>query len=200
MAPRGGKGAVANTVWIKSVVRTSRNGDTPDSTRLTAPLSDSQVGGKCPEIARVAVKDFHQTQGHRSLHFVRKGGECLFGTVNPDTAQRMHEYLAAAGHEGDPDVTLVRPLHANGRASVVRRHISPDMVDRVLKRNSQRSGLPNGLGAHSMRATFITTALQNGASLEGVQRDVGHADPTTTKLYDRRGHNPEKSASFFANY
>src|SRR5690349_905441 len=31
-----------------------------------------------------------------------------------------------------------------------------------------------------------------------VQRDVGHADPSTTKLYDRRGHNPEKSASFFA--
>ena len=26
------------------------------------------------------------------------------------------------------------------------------------------------------------------------------ADPPTTKLYDRRGYNPEKSASFFANY
>ena len=53
--------------------------------------------------------------------------------------------------------------------------------------------------AHSMRATFITTALDNGASLEDVQSD-GHADPSTTKLYDRRGYNPEKSASFFANY
>jgi hypothetical protein len=50
-----------------------------------------------------------------------------------------------------------------------------------------------------MGATFITTALQNGASLEDVQRDAGHADPTT-KLYDRRGANPENSASFFANY
>ena len=74
------------------------------------------------------------------------------------------------------------------------------MVDRVLKKYSRRTGLANGFSAHSMRATFITTALQNGASLEDVQRDVGHADPTTTKLYDRRGHNPEKSASFFANY
>jgi hypothetical protein len=46
----------------------------------------------------------------------------------------------------------------------------------------------------------ITTALNNGASLEDVQRDVGHADPSTTKLYDRRGHNPERSASFFATY
>jgi integrase/recombinase XerD len=51
-----------------------------------------------------------------------------------------------------------------------------------------------------MRATFITTALENGASLEDVQEAVGHADPSTTNLYDRRGYNPEKAASFFANY
>lgn len=69
-----------------------------------------------------------------------------------------------------------------------------------LSESHRTTGLHNGFSAHSMRATFITRALENGASLEDVQRDVGHADPTTTKLYDRRGHNPEKSASFFANY
>ena len=51
-----------------------------------------------------------------------------------------------------------------------------------------------------MRATFITTALENGASLEDVQKAAGDRDPSTTKLYDRRGYNPEKSASFFATY
>jgi integrase/recombinase XerD len=61
-------------------------------------------------------------------------------------------------------------------------------------------GLERGYSAHSMRATFITTALDNGASLEDVQSAAGHADPSTTKLYDRREYNPEKSASFFANY
>ncbi len=45
-----------------------------------------------------------------------------------------------------------------------------------------------------MRATFITTALENGASPEGTQtRGSG-----TIKLYDRRGYNPEKSATLFA--
>jgi integrase/recombinase XerD len=29
---------------------------------------------------------------------------------------------------------------------------------------------------------------------------AGHAEPGTTKIYDRRGYNPEKSASFFATY
>ena len=51
-----------------------------------------------------------------------------------------------------------------------------------------------------MRATFITTALENGAQLEDVQKAAGHRDPGTTKLYDRRGYNPKKAASFFATY
>ena len=51
-----------------------------------------------------------------------------------------------------------------------------------------------------MRATFITTALENGAQLEDVQKAAGHRDPSTTKLYDRRGYNLEKAASFFATY
>lgn len=29
---------------------------------------------------------------------------------------------------------------------------------------------------------------------------AGHADPDTTKLYDRRGYNPDKSAAFVASY
>jgi len=47
-----------------------------------------------------------------------------------------------------------------------------------------------------MRATFITTALENGAQLEDVQKAAGHRDPSTTKLCDRRSCNPEKAASF----
>jgi integrase/recombinase XerD len=35
-----------------------------------------------------------------------------------------------------------------------------------------------------MRATFITTALENGAQLEDVQKAAGHRDPSTTKLYE----------------
>ena len=49
-------------------------------------------------------------------------------------------------------------------------------------------------------AGFITTPLENGASLEEVQKAAGHRDPGTTKLYDRRSYNPEKSASHRANY
>lgn len=159
-----------------------------------------QVGPRRSEIARLAVKDFHQNQGYWSLHFIRKGGEDLSVSVHPQVAQRIQDYLAAAGHAEDRDGPLFRPMRGNGRVEEPRRHLHPDMVDRLLRKYAGEVGLPHGFSAHSMRATFITTALDNGASLEDVQRDVGHADPSTTKLYDRRGHNPEKSASFFASY
>ena len=54
--------------------------------------------------------------------------------------------------------------------------------------------------APSMRATFIATALETGAQLNDVQKAAGHSDPGTTKLYDRRGHTPEKASIFFATY
>jgi len=41
---------------------------------------------------------------------------------------------------------------------------------------------------------------ENGATLDDVQREAGHSEPGTTKLYDRRGYNPEKPASFFATH
>ncbi len=63
-----------------------------------------------------------------------------------------------------------------------------------MRKHAAGIGLPRGYSAHSMRATFITTAL------EDVQKAAGHRDPSTTKLYDRRGYNPEKAASFFATY
>ena len=39
-------------------------------------------------------------------------------------------------------------------------------MDRILRKYAASLGLDSGYSAHSMRATFITTALNNGASLE----------------------------------
>lgn len=144
--------------------------------------------------------NYHTNAGYKSLHLIRKGGEDLSLAINPQTAQRIDDYLTAAGHAADLDGPLFRPTYVNARFHKPRRSLHPEGIDRLLRHYAAHAGLGPGYSAHSMRATFITTALNNGASLEDVQRDVGHADPSTTKLYDRRGHNPEKSAAFFATY
>lgn len=159
-----------------------------------------QVGFRRAEIASLTVGDFHMNRGYDSLKVVRKGGKKGSLAIHPQTAQRIRDYLEKARHQDDLDGPLFRPVRGNREGQDERRHLHPDVIDRLLRKYAKRIGLDRGYSAHSMRATFITTALDNGASLEDVQRAAGHADPSTTKLYDRRGYNPEKSASFFANY
>src|SRR5438105_2949819 len=159
-----------------------------------------QVGFRRAEIASLKVGDFHMNRGYDSLKVVRKGGKKGSLAIHPQAAQRIRDYLARAGHGEDIEAPLFRPVRDNRKGLVARRPLHPDVIDRTLRKYARHIGLERGYSAHSMRATFITTALDNGASLEEVQSAAGHADPSTTKLYDRRGYNPEKSARFFANY
>ena len=162
-----------------------------------------QVGLRRSEIAHLRVQDFHLNLGYWSLRYTKKGAEDISVAVNATVAKRIEDYLCAAGHGDEPASPLLLPLRGNQHTGHRNpdRHISADGVDRVFRRWVKASlGITHGYSAHSMRATYITEALTRGAALEDVQRDVGHASPTTTKLYDRRGHNPEKATSFFVNY
>ena len=159
-----------------------------------------RVGLRRAEIAALTVGDLHQNRGYDSLRVSRKGGQRDALAINPQTAARLRAYLDKAGHMADIDGPLFRPLKHNGKRREERRGMDPDAIDRVVRKYAGALGLDRGYSAHSMRATFITTALENGAQLEDVQKAAGHRDPSTTKLYDRRGYNPEKAASFFATY
>jgi len=175
--------------------------DTISGLRDRAILSVGlQVGLRRADIAALKVGDLHQNRGYDSLKVMRKGGRRDALAINPQTAARLRAYLDAADHGADSDGPMFRPLRHNGKRDEDRRHMDPDAIDRVVRKYATALGLDRGYSAHSMRATFITTALENGAQLEDVQKAAGHRDPSTTKLYDRRGYNPEKAASFFATY
>ena len=91
-------------------------------------------------------------------------------------------------------------MRGNAKAHDAAGQTDPNAIDRVLRKYAAGIGLAQGYSAHSMRATFITTALENVAQLEDVQKAAGYRDPSSTKLYDRRGYNPEKAAILFATY
>jgi integrase/recombinase XerD len=66
-----------------------------------------QVGLRRAEIASPTVGDPHQTRGYDSLRVVRKGDRRDALAINPQTAGRLRDYLAAAGHPDDMDGPLV---------------------------------------------------------------------------------------------
>ena len=106
-------------------------------------------------------------RGFDSLKVVRKGGKKGSLAIHPQAAQRIRDYLALAKHGEDIEGPLFRPVRDNRKGLEARRPLHPDVIDRTLRKYARHIGLERGYSAHSMRATFITTALDNGASLEG---------------------------------
>jgi site-specific recombinase XerD len=62
----------------------------------------------------------------------------------------------------------------------------------MIKRRAAKAGISRKISPHSFRATGITIYLDNGGLLEHAQEIAGHADPRTTKLYDRTKDEIEK--------
>jgi integrase/recombinase XerD len=57
----------------------------------------------------------------------------------------------------------------------------------------------SGFGPHSLRAT-ATNALDHGSDIAKVKERLGHADISTTRLYDKRKSRPEDSPTFKVQY
>lgn len=80
--------------------------------------------------------------------------------------------------------------------------ITPDGVYRMIRAYAEGAKIANieRLGAHAMRATAATNALDHGADIAKVQEMLGHANIQTTRIYDRRKTRPEDSPVFKVNY
>ena len=120
------------------------------------------------------------------LHFEEKGGKSREIPVRHDLEQMLFEYMETAGlREAGKDTPLFRTaLRKTGRLTANPMGVVD--VCRLMKRRLKDAGLPSRLSPHSFRVTTITDLLEQGVPLEDVQRLAGHADPRTTRLYDRR--------------
>ncbi len=67
------------------------------------------------------------------------------------------------------------------------------MIERAVVKYGKKIGVPD-LTPHGLRATFITLALEGGASLTQVQYAVGHSDPRVTERYHKRKLNLDDNA------
>jgi site-specific recombinase XerD len=118
------------------------------------------------------------------LHFFEKGGKPRQIPVRADLARMLTTYLREAAID-DPRAPLFQSVTPNG-GRVTGRPISANDGCRIVKRRLRQLGLPANLSAHSFRVATITNLLEQGIPLEQVQYLAGHADPRTTRLYDRR--------------
>ncbi|MGD9526606.1 MAG: tyrosine-type recombinase/integrase [Dehalococcoidia bacterium] len=126
----------------------------------------------------------HQ-RGHPVLHLRRKGGSHAVCVLAPPTLRALQSYLD--GRDSGP-IFITR----------TGRRLDEPAAWRLVRRLARRAGLPAAarLNPHSLRHSFITAALEAGVSLRDVQDAAGHADPRTTRNYDRARHNLDRAATY----
>jgi integrase/recombinase XerD len=149
------------------------------------------------ELCKLTVKDFkHERRGVPHLKVSGKGGKTRYVPLHPAAGGLIHEYLELAGHGAEDTAALFWPVSNNTGGQG--KGITADGVYKIVRAYSGKLGFE--IGAHSLRATAATNALDHAADIAKVQEWLGHANISTTRIYDHRKTRPEDSPTFKVNY
>jgi site-specific recombinase XerD len=151
---------------------------------LAAVTLLADLGLRVGELCSLDVTDLGVERGHRVVRFTGKGGADRRRALTAGAGAAVDAYLAARGHPGRG------PLLATATGGRLDRHA----VFRLVRALARDAGIPGWakLSPHSLRHAFATTARAAGVALEDVQDAMGHADPRTTRRYDRDRHNLDR--------
>jgi site-specific recombinase XerD len=159
------------------------------------------------ELSNLKVGDMQERSGVRYLRVFGKGAKTRYVPLHPASAETIESYLDHAGHRLEVKGALFRTLGRNMHGMDTKgklkqsKPISADGIYREIKRYGLKVGITmEGFGAHALRATTATNALLHDADIAKVQELLGHANISTTRLYDRRRSRPEDSAVFRVRY
>ena len=155
------------------------------------------------ELCNLRVKDYQRRSGVMMFHVHGKRKKERFVPVEAKTQRLIAEYLDIAGHGDALESALFRPVK-NNATGILNKPLNPRSVYRdVVMFYAKKIGITldtHGFCVHSLRATAATNALDHKADIAKVQEWLGHANVSTTRLYDKRHSRPEDSPSFKVEY
>ncbi len=163
-----------------------------DTAAAHSPRSSALVhllafnGLRITEALNADVDDLVHDRGHRALRITRKGGKVGRVAIAPVTSRALDTYLAER---------TSGPIFLNRDGTT---RLSYSSAYEQLRRLAKAAGVPGAaaIHPHSFRHTFATEALDAGAALQDVQDALGHADPRTTRRYDRPRNRLDKDPTY----
>lgn len=108
-----------------------------------------------------------------------KGSKHRVVFLSDDAKRAIKEYLGAR-RDTSPYLFV---SHDRAKGSRGAKAISPRTVQRVIERYAIEAGITKKITPHTLRHTFATDLLQNGADIRSVQAMLGHESITTTQVY-----------------
>ena len=144
------------------------------------------------EVSAMNVEDLGRAGHHRVLTVRRaKGGANQTVKVPDHVADTISEYVSSRGYTFGP---VWRSYSTNASAG---KRLSGSSVYKIVRRLGERAGIQDRVGAHTLRHTGCTLAIEGGASLQQVQVHARHKSIETTMRYVHQRDRLANSAADF---
>ncbi len=120
-----------------------------------------------------------------------KGSKTRIVFISKHAANMVENYLATRDDKWKPlFISYSRPRNQGIKSLGEHKRITALSIQNMVRTYALKAGIQKHVTPHTLRHSFATNLLQNGADLRSVQELLGHASITTTQVYthltDRR--------------
>ncbi len=136
------------------------------------------TGLRVSELAGLKMEDVPLKRDEFSVR--GKGGKVRVVFLSEQSKFWIAEYLKKR-RDVSPFLFVSHDRAQKGRDDTL--GLTPRTVERIVARHAMAAGIPKHITPHSLRHTFATDLLMNGADIRSVQTLLGHSSITTTQIY-----------------
>lgn len=150
----------------------------PEGERNKAMLETLySCGLRVTEMIQLKISDLYFEEGF--IRVIGKGNKQRFVPVNSFMIRLINNYKDMIRASLTVQKGFEDTLFLNRRG----KQISRNMVFMILKDLTEKAGIHKTVSPHTLRHSFATHLLENGADLRAIQQMLGHESITTTEIY-----------------
>lgn len=165
-----------NTAEVEALLRSAQGGRPEDIRDLAMLELLYATGLRVSELVNLKLRELNLEVGY--LMTVGKGSKERLVPVGGSACQRVREYLEQVRNHQDPDC-----LQPHLFLSRLGQAMTRQAFWNIIKKRALMGGIRTSISPHTLRHSFATHLLANGADLRSVQIMLGHTDLSTTQIY-----------------
>ncbi|MGW5819197.1 tyrosine-type recombinase/integrase [Streptomyces noursei] len=179
-----------------AMIEAGRNDTGPQRLRTAALIGFLLTGApRVSEATQALTTALGTDRGHRRIRVLGKGDKPRPIPLPPDVAYDHDVYLDdRAAAAGCTVAELNGILYCTSSGGPMQQSQVWELVQRIARLADVKAA--DQISPHSCRHTAITVAFDNKNHLDDVQSFAGHANPRTTRRYDRRKARLDRSPAY----